>query len=96
MQGFNVCQPHFPAGNAFYSLQSGTSQAAPAVSGAAALIRDWYDRVHGPPPSPALTKAIMVNTATDLAGGDNGKGDVIASCAECGPGMGARAPGGSA
>jgi subtilisin-like proprotein convertase family protein len=76
--GFNVCQPHFPAGNAFYSLQSGTSQAAPAVSGAAALIRDWYDRVHGPPPSPALTKAIMVNTATDLAGGDNGKGDVIA------------------
>ena len=29
-------------------------------------------------PSPALTKALLVNTATDLAGGDNGKGAVIA------------------
>ena len=28
-------------------------------------------------PSPALTKALLLNTATDLAGGDNGKGAVI-------------------
>ena len=48
------------------------------MSGAAALIRDWYTREHGPtPPSPALTKAILVNTATDLVGGDNGKGDDV-------------------
>ena len=46
-EGFGVCQKFFPTGNTFYSLQSGTSQAAPAVSGAAALIRSWYRRVHG-------------------------------------------------
>jgi subtilisin-like proprotein convertase family protein len=80
-EGFGVCQKFFPTdNNTFYSLQSGTSQAAPAVAGAAALIRSWYRRVHGGntvPPSPALTKAILVNSATDLAGGDGGKGDVI-------------------
>ena len=26
-----------------------------------------------------MTKALLVNTATDLAGGDNGKGDTIAA-----------------
>jgi len=73
-----VCQKFFPSGNTLYNLQSGTSQAAPAVSGAAALIRDWYTREHGPqPPSPALTKAILVNTATDLVGGDDGRGDDV-------------------
>ena len=64
----------FPAGNTLYSLWSGSSQAAPAVSGAAALIRAWYP---GGAPSPALTKAILVNTATDLAGGDDGRGQAI-------------------
>jgi subtilisin-like proprotein convertase family protein len=78
--GNGVCQKFFPTGGTLYNLQSGTSQATPAVSGAAALIRDWYTREHGPnPPSPALTKAILVNTATDLAGGDDGRG------AELGP-----------
>jgi subtilisin-like proprotein convertase family protein len=78
--GNGVCQKFFPAGGTLYNLQSGTSQAAPAVSGAAALIRDWYTREHGPnSPSPALTKAILANTATDLAGGEDGRG------AELGP-----------
>ena len=64
-------------GNPLYSLMSGTSQAAPEVTGAAALIRDWYVRKYGSPPSPALTKAILANTATDIAGGDTGKGAAI-------------------
>jgi subtilisin-like proprotein convertase family protein len=76
--GAFVCQRFFPSGNTLYNLESGTSQAAPAVSGAAALIRDWYTREHGPQaPSPALTKAIMVNTATDLVGGEDGRGDEV-------------------
>jgi subtilisin-like proprotein convertase family protein len=86
--GSGVCLPSFPSGNPFYSLQSGTSQAAPAVSGEAALIRDWFDREHGGPPSPALTKAIIVGSATDLAGGNNGKDDVIASVPNADEGWG--------
>jgi subtilisin-like proprotein convertase family protein len=74
--GSGTCNPSF--GSAFYSLISGSSQAAPQVSGAAALIRRWYRQTHPAPPSPALTKALLLNTATDLAGGNNGKGDTIA------------------
>ena len=74
--GDGTCNPQFPAGNTFYSLVSGTSQAAPDVSGAAALVRDWYraSTAAARRASPALTKAILVNTATDLAGGEDGKG----------------------
>jgi subtilisin-like proprotein convertase family protein len=72
-----VCDKNF-AGSTFYSLVSGTSQAAPHVSGAAALLRDWYVRTVDPqPPSPAMTKAALINTAVDIAGGDSGKGSQI-------------------
>ena len=75
--GAGVCDPAF-GGSAFYSLVSGTSQAAPHVSGAAALLRDWYVRSVDPqPPSPAMTKAMLVNTATDIDGGDSGKDSQI-------------------
>jgi subtilisin-like proprotein convertase family protein len=73
--GSGTCDAQHPAGNALYSLVSGTSQATPGASGFAALIRDHYRRTAGggsTPPSPAMTKAIMVNTATDLAGGVDG------------------------
>ena len=74
--GTGTCNPIF--GGGLYSLVSGTSQAAPQVSGAAALLRHWYSRTQGADPSPALTKALLINTASDLAGGDNGKGATIA------------------
>jgi subtilisin-like proprotein convertase family protein len=80
--GDGTCNPQFPAGNTLYSLVSGTSQATPEVSGAAALVRDWYLREHGggsAAPSPALTKAILVNTASDLVGGEDGKGSTMAN-----------------
>ena len=77
--GQETCLKAFPASNSLYSLISGTSQAAAAVSGAAALIRDDYQAGHsGVPPSPAMTKALLINSATDLAGGENGKGATIA------------------
>ncbi len=63
----------FPAASTRYNVSSGTSQAAPVVAGASSLLRTWYLRtVSAVPPSPALTKAILVNTTTDLAGGQNG------------------------
>ncbi|HEY7453618.1 MAG TPA: S8 family serine peptidase [Thermoleophilaceae bacterium] len=75
--GISVCNSQF-AGNTFYSLVSGTSQAAPQVTGAAALLRDWYVRnVAAQPPSPAMTKAALVNSAVDIAGGDSGKSSEI-------------------
>ena len=91
--GAGVCNAAF-AGSAFYSLVSGTSQAAPQVSGAAALLRDWYVRTVNPqPPSPAMTKAMLVNTATDLDGGDSGKGSRDPAGAEHGRGLGPRGRG---
>jgi subtilisin-like proprotein convertase family protein len=75
--GAGVCHT-FLTGTTFYSIVSGTSQATPQVSGAAALLRSWYQRTKSVEPSPALTKALLVNTATDLTGGDGGKGASIA------------------
>lgn len=78
--GSVTCNPQFPASSTLYSLVSGTSQAAPGVTGFAALIREWYlDALGGGTryPSPAMTKALMINTATDLAGGNNGAGGTL-------------------
>jgi subtilisin-like proprotein convertase family protein len=86
--GAGVCDKNF-GGSAFYSLVSGTSQAAPHVAGAAALLRDWYVRTVDPqPPSPAMTKAVLVNTAVDVAGGDSGKGSQIPSAPNTDEGWG--------
>ena len=83
-----MCDKSF-GGSAFYSLVSGTSQATPHVSGAAALLRDWWARsVDAQPPSPAMTKAVLVNSAVDIAGGNSGKGGQIPSAPNTDEGWG--------
>lgn len=48
------------------ALLPGTSMAAPVVTGAATIFYEYYLDVHGDMPSPALVKAALINTATDM------------------------------
>ncbi len=49
----------------------GTSMSAPLVAGGAAVVRDFYQKLHGHAASAALVKATLVNSAQDLLDEDN-------------------------
>jgi hypothetical protein len=63
---------YFPLGQKLYSWASGTSQAAPVVAGAAALVRayavmnSWLPGAA--PPSPAMIKALLLGATTPITG----------------------------
>ncbi|MFN0108319.1 MAG: S8 family serine peptidase [Blastocatellia bacterium] len=59
---------YFPAGQQFYSASSGTSHSAPAVAGAAALLRQRFLNASLAAPSPAMTKAVLMNSARYMTG----------------------------
>lgn len=64
----------FPLGQQFYSTSSGTSHSTPGVAGACALLRQYFINASLTPPSPAMTKAFLVNAARYMTGtsaGDN-------------------------
>ena len=67
----------FPAGQQFYSASSGTSHSAPAVAGGAALVRQHFVNNGLTPPSPAMTKAVLVNSARYMNG--TGANDTLPS-----------------
>ncbi len=63
--------PNFvPPGQQFYTASSGTSHSTPAIAGAAALVRQRFINESLAPPSPAMTKAALVNSARYLTGAD--------------------------
>ena len=65
----SLCGPPLDA-SALYCQMSGTSMAAPHVTGASALIHQWWKRSHGKLPSPAMVKALLVNSAKDIGVAD--------------------------
>jgi subtilisin-like proprotein convertase family protein len=59
----------FPsAGQQWYTASSGTSHSTPAMAGYAALIRQFFINNALTPPTPAMTKAMMMNTARYMNG----------------------------
>jgi hypothetical protein len=57
--------------NGLYSFCSGTSMAAPHTSGAIVLATEWWRTFNGGAnPSPAMAKALLVNSADDMAAAD--------------------------
>ena len=58
----------FPTTQQFYTASSGTSHSAPAVAGAAALVRQHFLNNSLAAPSPAMTKAVLLNAARYLTG----------------------------
>jgi hypothetical protein len=75
--GDGVCDPGFPGSPALYTWSSGTSHAAPAVSGAAALLYTKLLGERGLAPTPALVKAWLLNSTRYLTGA--GAGDDLPS-----------------
>jgi hypothetical protein len=67
-----VCDRYFPAGQTLYTWSSGTSHSTPIVSGAAALAYQWLRNQLGPDPSPALVKALLLNSTSYLNGAFGG------------------------
>lgn len=67
--GGGVCGPlSFPSGQTLYTWSSGTSHSTPAVAGAAALVRQFFQQSTGTPPSPAMIKAFLTNSTTYMTG----------------------------
>ena len=59
----------FPdTGQQFYTASSGTSHSTPCVSGGCALLRQYFINQGWTPPSPAMTKAWLMNAARYLSG----------------------------
>ncbi len=66
--GSGVCDKYWPSGQTLYCWSSGTSHSTPAVSGACALVRQWFTLKAWGTPTPAMQKAFLASTATHMTG----------------------------
>ncbi|MEP7339947.1 MAG: S8 family serine peptidase [Acidobacteriota bacterium] len=60
----------WPLAQQFFTASSGTSHSTPAIAGAAALVRQRFLNASLPAASPAMTKAVLMNSARYLTGTD--------------------------
>ncbi|MFL5356157.1 S8 family serine peptidase [Archangium sp.] len=58
----------FPSTQQWYTASSGTSHSTPAVAGATALLRQYFINQGVNPPTPAMTKAYLMNSARYMTG----------------------------
>ncbi len=71
----NFGRPGWGAYNSYYLYNGGTSMATPLAAGAAALMREYLMEEKGfSPPSAALIKAALLNSAEDISPGQYGTG----------------------
>jgi hypothetical protein len=70
----------YPPSQEFYTASSGTSHSAPCVTGGCALLRQYFVNNSYFPPSPAMTKAYLMNCARYLTG--SGTNDTLWSDAQ--------------
>ncbi len=67
--GDGVCDQYMPIGQTLYAASSGTSHSTPAAAGAASLVDYWYRaQFGGQPPSPAMTKAWLIQATRYMTG----------------------------
>jgi uncharacterized membrane protein len=66
--GANSGYPRPPDGQDSYAYGTGTSMSTPGASGASAVVIQYMNDVHGTNPSPAMTKAVLINGAQPLDG----------------------------
>lgn len=58
----------YPVGQQLFTISSGTSHSTPGVVGGCALLRQYFINNFNAPPSPAMTKAFLMNSARYMTG----------------------------